>query len=553
MTDSSTRVAAIAVRTETQKLKRGLTLAPLVGIMYFTVCGGTFGVESLFGNDGSGPGLGLLLLFVVPLIFSVPLMLMVHEMNSMMPHEGGYYHWLKQAFGPFAGFLGGWMNLVVSWLDASIYPVLGAVYLAFIFPALNDGMTLFGFELSGTLVSFAGGALLIWLITALQARGARLTGLTTNWIGLIILVPLGAVTVLGIANALGHGAPSLPFLSSGGEVNGGSLSGAFGLGLFVVMWNYMGFELATVAGDEIVKPKRTYPLAMLIVLILTIATYVLPVVAGLYGGAGADGRHLLWGVEAGDGQTIGTVMNDAGIDTPTLEGWGVDPESTSGWYLPDIAKAVGDNAAGAVGSDLGNVLGNAVTIAAALSMIGLFIGNSLGASRVPFALAEDGMMPRWLVKVSPRYGTPWVAIVVAGFFYTIFATNAFAFLVVADVLLNALVIVACFFAVWRLRVTRPEATRPDLHRQRIPGGWPGLALATAGPVAVLSIAVYSQVNDVGWDAVTLSIAAIVVGAILYFPLRMFIKPGVPDVDPFHEEPITADVPVPAPIHAPHAV
>ena len=352
------------------------------------------------------------------------------------------------------------------------------------------------------------------------------------------------MTILGIANALGHGAPSLPFLSGGQDVNGDSLAGAFGLGMFVVMWNYMGFELATVAGDEIVKPKRTYPLAMLVVLILAIATYVLPVIAGLYGGAGADGRNLLWGVEAGDGQTIGTVMSDAGVDTPTLESWGVDPEGTSGWYLPDIAKAVGDNAAGAVGSDLGNLLGNAMTIAAALSMIGLFIGNSLGASRIPFALAEDGMMPRWLVKVSPRYGTPWVAIVVAGVFYTIFATNAFAFLVVADVLLNALVIIACFFAVWRLRVTRPELTRPELHRQRIPGGWPGLVLATAGPVLVLAIAVYSQIVDVGWDAVTLSIGAIVVGAILYFPLRAFTKPGVPDVDPYHEEAVTAEVPAP---------
>ena len=553
MTDSTASVAAVNVRTETQKLKRGLTLAPLIGIMYFTVCGGTFGVESLFGNDGAGPGLGLLMLFVVPVIFSVPLMLMVNEMNSMMPHEGGYYHWIKQAFGPFAGFLGGWMNLVVSWLDASIYPVLGALYLAFIFPALNDGLTVFGLELPGPTVSFLGGALLIWLITALQARGVRLTGLTTNWIGLIILVPLAAMTVLGIANALGRGSPSLPFLAGDQPVNGDSLAGAFGLGMFVVMWNYMGFELATVAGDEIVKPKRTYPLAMLAVLILAIATYVLPVVAGLYGGAGADGRNLLWGVEAGDGQTIGTVMNDAGVDTPTLEAWGVDPEGTSGWYLPDIAKAVGDNAAGAIGSDLGNLLGNAMTIAAALSMIGLFIGNSLGASRIPFALAEDGMMPRWLVKVSPRYGTPWVAIMVAGVFYTIFATNAFAFLVVADVLLNSLVIIACFFAVWRLRVTKPELTRPELHRQRIPGGWAGLALATAGPILVLAIAVYSQVVDVGWDAVTLSIGAIVVGAILYFPLRAYTKPGVPDVDPYHEEAITSEVPTPVHRPAPRPV
>ena len=530
MPDAIAQEAALEVRTETLKLKRGLTLAPLVGIIYFTVCGGTFGVEALFGNDGSGPGLGLVMLFVIPVIFSVPIMLMVHEMNSMMPHEGGYYHWIKQAFGPFAGFLGGWMNLVVSWLDASIYPVLGAIYLAFIFPALNDGMTIAGIELPGTTVSFLAGALLIWLITALQARGARLTGLTTNWIGLIILVPLAVMTILGISNMLSAGAPSLPFLPGGQEVTADSLTGAFGLGMFVVMWNYMGFELATVAGDEIVNPRRTYPRAMLIVLILAIATYVLPVVAGLYGGAGSDGRYLLWGVEAGADQTIGTVMNDAGVDTATLEGWGVDPNGSSGWYLPDVAKAVGDQAAGARGSDLGNLLGNAVTIAAALSMVGLFIGNSLGASRIPFALAEDGMMPKWLVKVHPRYGTPWVAIFVAGVLYTIFATNAFSFLVVADVLLNSLVIIACFFALWRLR-----ATRPELKRRRIPGGRPGLAIVTAGPIAVLAIAVYSQINDVGWDAVTLSIAAIVVGALLYFPLRAFIKPGIPDVDPYHEE------------------
>ena len=62
-----------------KKLKRGLTLLPLVGIIYFTVCGGTFGIEPLVG--WSGPGLGLLMLFIIPLIFSVPIMLMVREIH----------------------------------------------------------------------------------------------------------------------------------------------------------------------------------------------------------------------------------------------------------------------------------------------------------------------------------------------------------------------------------------------------------------------------------------------------------------------------------------
>jgi amino acid transporter len=512
--------AEVEIVLETKRLKRGLTLLPLTGIIYFTVCGGTFGIEPLIG--GSGPGLSILLILVTPLIFSVPLILMVREMQSMMPVEGGYYHWIKQAFGPFAGFLAGWMNLVVSWLDASIYPVLAAAYLAYFFPVLDSGITIGGIEIPGTTTSFVLGLVLIWGITALQIRGARLTGLTTNWIGLAILIPIALLAIIGIWNWIQAPPAGLPFIPEGTE-----LTGAFSLGLFVVMWNYMGFELATVAGDEIVNPKRTYPLAMGIVLVLAIATYLLPVTAGLYGGAGADGRYLLWGAEATDDATIGTMMTDSGIDEATLQSWGVDPAATSGWYLPDIAKAVGDKTAGEQDSGLGGFLGGLMTIAAALAMVGLFIGNSLGASRIPFALSEDGMMPTWLVRVSPRYGTPWVAIVVAGVLYSIFASNAFAFLVVADVLLNMLVIVACFFALWRLRFSRP-----DEPRKKIPGGYLGLGLATLGPIFITVVAVYSQWVDVGSDSITLAIGAMIVGALLYFPIRRFVKPGIPDIDPY---------------------
>ena len=85
----------------------------------------------------SGPGLALMLMVVTPLVFSIPNMLMVREMQSMMPVEGGYYHWVKQAFGPFAGFMSGWMNWVVSWVDVSIYPVWTAWYLSYFIPQLE--------------------------------------------------------------------------------------------------------------------------------------------------------------------------------------------------------------------------------------------------------------------------------------------------------------------------------------------------------------------------------------------------------------------------------
>ena len=98
-------------------------------------------------------------------------------------------------------------------------------------------------------------------------------------------------------------------------------------------------------------------------------------------------------------------------------------------------------------------------------MIGLFIGNSLGGSRVPFALAEDGMMPKWLVHVHPKYGTPWVAILFCGVIYTIFSLQAFAALVVIDVFLQTLVILMEFAALWKFRRTLPDVPRDESARR----------------------------------------------------------------------------------------
>jgi len=310
--------------------------------------------------------------------------------------------------------------------------------------------------------------------------------------------------------------------------------GAMSTGLFVVMWNYMGWELASAAGDEIVNPKRTYPLAMVLVLFAAIATYTIPTIAGLYGGAGDDGRYQLWGIEEyEEGQGIGVVMEDYGVTPEQIESWEVDPTSDVGWEFPDIAHAIGNKAAG-VDSPLSWFLGGTVTLAAVLSMIGLFIGNGLGGTRVPFALAEDGMFPRWMVKVHPRYGTPWVSILVCGVIFSIFSLNAFAFLVVVDVFLNVLVLLGCFLALWRLRVTLP-----DVPRQKVPGGTLGLVLCTLGPTVIFLLAVYSQIAEEGFSALWLALAAMAVGAALYFPIRSRIKPGIPDVDPFEASPAEA--------------
>ena len=519
---------ALEIQSESKKLKREVTLLPLFGLIYFTVCGGSFGVEGLVGY--SGPMFALLLMIITPLIFSIPNMMMVREMQSMMPAEGGYYHWIKQAFGPFAGFMAGWCNWIVSWVDVSIYPVLAAYYLGYWFPALRNGTVINGVIIEGWILQWIVALVLIWAVSALNVRGARLSGLTTNWLGVFMLSPLILMSIVGFYNWIRAGVtPSLPFLPMGAEVTAENLIPALSTGIFIIMWNYMGWELPSAAGDEIVNPRRTYPLAMLMVLIAAIATYVIPTLAGFYGGAGADGKYQVWGIEeVEDGEGIGVVLeNDYGIPPEQLTSWGVDGNSASGWQFPDIAAAIGAQATGSATSPLALFLGGTVTIAAVLSMIGLFIGNGLGGTRIPFALAEDGMMPEFLVKVHPKYGTPWVSILFCGILFSIFSLQTFAFLVVVDVFLNMVVLIACFFALWALRFKKPS-----LPRWRIPGGWVGLTIITILPTAVFLVAIYSQVVEEGMASVGLALIAMAIGAVLYIPIRRFIKRGVPDVDPY---------------------
>jgi amino acid transporter len=525
---------ALLTQVEKSKLKRELTLLPLFGFIYFTVCGGSFGAEPMVSM--SGPGLAILLFILTPLVFSIPNMLMVREMQSLMPVEGGYYHWLKKAFGPFVGFLGGWSNWVVSWVDVSIYPVWAAYYLGYFIPVLRNGATIGGVEVPSWVLSWLVALVLIWAISWLSIRGARLSGLFTNWLGAIMMVPLLLMSIVGLWAWIKSGTTiSLPFLASGETVSFGALIPALGTGIYVAMWNFMGWELPTAASDEVVNPKRTYPIAMVLVLLATIASYSIPTITGLYGGAGENGKYQLWGLEASD-EEVGIVGDLAGEDatqeqvgewTGKLQSWGVEPTSSVGWEFPDIAHAVADKATGQTNGSLAKILGALVSFAAVLSMTGLFIGNGLGGTRIPFALAEDGMMPKFMVKVHPKYGTPWVSIIFCGIIFSIFSLQAFEVLVVIDVFLNMLVLLACFYAMWVLRFKDPD--RP---RQKVPGGWFGLALITLCITVVVLLAIVFNYLDSGTSTISWALFAMAIGAVLYFPIRKYVKPGVPDVDPY---------------------
>lgn len=92
-------------RVEIRAVQRTLSLSAIVGIIFFTVSGGPYGLEDVMG---SGAGMGLLLILLTPLIWSVPIALMSAELATTLPAQGGYYVWSKRSMGPFAAFTQGW-------------------------------------------------------------------------------------------------------------------------------------------------------------------------------------------------------------------------------------------------------------------------------------------------------------------------------------------------------------------------------------------------------------------------------------------------------------
>src|SRR3989441_7327562 len=121
----------------------------------------------------------------------------------MLPAEGGYYVWVKRAFGRFWGFWNGWLSWVYSLIDMAIYPVLFLQYIRFFAPGLGG--------LEAWLVALA----LIWGATWLNLRGTRAVGTASGWLIAAVLAPVALLAAVAggrwLFGAAAGAAPVLPF------------------------------------------------------------------------------------------------------------------------------------------------------------------------------------------------------------------------------------------------------------------------------------------------------------------------------------------------------
>ena len=435
----------------TGRLRRELGLVPLAAVVFFNVSGGPYGIEDVV--PAFGPGLALLLLVLTPLVWSLPVSLVMSELASAMPDEGGYVTWVRRAFGPFWGFQNAWLTWMYSLVDMALYPVLFNQYLAFFVPGLGKG------------AQWAVSLGVIWSATALNLRGARPVGRVSILTGSFILLGFFLLSIAALPH-MSH-APWLPFAKG----RQGAL-GALGVGLSLALWNYTGWDNASTVQGEVRDASRAYPRALALTLPLVTLGYLLP---------------------------LGTTL--AATD------WNKWHEG--GWS--DIARAL----PGAFGPLLAVWLG----LAGLLSALSLFNALLLAYSRVPLAVADDGLLPPVLARVDAR-GTPTMAVVASAVCYSMFALLQLQWLVVADVFLYALALFLEFGALIALRRREPGLRGAF----RIPLGTAGVTALAALPMLILLIVVWLETQDAefGLPAVLGSLVAIGLGPVAYLLARRFL-------------------------------
>jgi amino acid transporter len=412
-----------------------------VWVMFSYCTGGPFGLEDMVTT--SGPGLTLIYLLVIPLFWSIPVSLVSAELTTAMPVEGGFYRWARAGFGDFWGFLAGWWNWCASFLLGAVYAVQFSDYFGFYLPWLT------GWK------HYVVSLLIVALVTWINVRGIEAVGKFATALEIFILMPALVLAVMGFAKWKHN--PFVPMAPPHQP-----LFNVFGVGLALGLWLYSGYEQCSTVAEEVENPRRTYPLALAIVVPLSIVVYFLPTLASL----AALGNWQDWHTG----------------------------------YFPHAAQLVG-----------GPWLGSWMTLAAMVTNLSLLNATVLTSTRMPFAMAEDGYLPLALTLKHPRFGTPWVAIIASGVIYGLLAVHSLTQLITIYNWLRVATTVITVLSAWQLRRKMPELPRSFV----VPGGSIGLICA------VLAVSIMSAVALLGSDRYGLrwGPVALVAGPLVYLVLR----------------------------------
>jgi APA family basic amino acid/polyamine antiporter len=273
------------------------------------------------------------------------------ELTSAFPRAGGVYVFLRETYGPMAGFLWGWSMFWI--MHSGIIAVMAVVFARY--------AAFFGtFDERGIRMIAVGA---IVGISAINYFGVRRGSAVQTLFTAVKILAVVFIVVVGFA--VGSRLPE-HFLYT---ANAAAVAPApvtmtgFLLALIAGLFTFGGWHIVTYIAEETVDPKRTIPLALMIGISIVTICYVALNIVYFY------------------------VLP-------------LDTVAASTRVAADVAVKL-------IGSRGGAIISALVTFSA----FGAMTGSILAAPRVYFAMARDGLLFRWVDGVHPRYRTPHRAIV----------------------------------------------------------------------------------------------------------------------------------------------
>ena len=410
-------------------------------------------------------------------LFFVPMALVINELSSRFPEEGGLYVWSKEAFGDFHGFVAGW----TYW-----------VYTIFYFPGLllaSTSMSAYviggkGAELAQDRTYLLVGSLgLLFIAVMLNIIGLNVGKWLQNAGGVSTYLPLLILVAIGGVIWLKHGSVT-----------------HFTLSNIMPTWNwdtvnfwsqiafaFTGLELVSAMSGEIREPRRTLPRAALTAAALIAAMYIV----GTF--------SVLALVPAGD----------------------VDPKS-------GVFHAI---TVGSVALKIGFV----GVLAALLVTIGNAggVGSTVaGIARVPFVVGIDRYLPKAFGKIHPRWKTPYVSIIVQAIasalvllLSQINETTRGAYQAVIDITIILYFIPFLYMFAAAIKLAGRPDRMANPHAVLVPGGKTGVWVACSLAFSVTLLSIIVSVFPPGDSSnrrlflikvVGTTVLAVAVGLILYF-------------------------------------
>jgi basic amino acid/polyamine antiporter, APA family len=349
--------------------------------------------------------------------------LCVAELGAAFPAAGGLFIYLREAYGPVWGFLYGWANaVVINPASIAAIAVGFATYAGHFVPL--DGRAIKAVAI-GSIVA----------LTALNCLGVRLGATTQN---ILTFIKVALVGVLIVAGLVLPGGSIENFRPVWPDQPLGSLIAPFGVAMVAVLWAYDGWIESTYVGSEIKEPGRIVPRAILLATLGAVVLYSLVSLAYIY------------------------VLSPART-------------AVSAEVAADAARVT-----------LG--AGGAALVAAAIlvSTLGANNGIVLTAARIPYAMAQDGVMFRAIGWVHPRWRTPVTSLLVQ-------AAIAIALALSGDYEKLAGYVIFASFVFYALgcgAVVRLRYRRPDLPRPYRAWGYP------VTPIVFIAFATYLTGNTI---------------------------------------------------------